>query len=148
VKKVIKTPGQVAFESLCEETGSRTSWAENTSQDGWEKFAQKYNIPPLEQDVPETNGELLAKVRGVVWALLDEATRLALEYQATELLQAAKKRDGEPLEVTAVDLDRWDTEITATYSRCKYAARGEYTAKLAAKINAHRGVRPEKPTRR
>lgn len=64
------------------------------------------------------------------------AARLGIQPITEDVPKPKTDRDkGEPLEVTADMLDAWHNEMES----CSY---GEYRENFAAKINAHRGVRP------
>lgn len=101
-------------------------------------MADELGIQPEVKEVPDkpTDGELLAKAKGLAWEALGEATRSSLEAEADKFLRLVRDRDGEPLKVTEKLWEDWWHEA---------CGKANATAAMISKINAHRGVRPEKP---
>lgn len=141
MRKFVKTSGQVDYETYCNAANVSPVWDNlaETSRKIWERHATSLPtpIPPLEQDVPETDGELMMQVaekfrETVIFTSIADEDEFAAEF-----LRLRAERDGtkEPLEVTPEMVREWHINSTS--------AAGFVTWKdVAAKINAHRGVRP------
>lgn len=106
-------------------------------------MAEELDIQPEVKEVPDkpTDGELLAKAKGLVWDALNESTKSSLETEAAEFLRLRADRDGEPLEVTS----DWLLQCGRHLDERGVFDSAERTRQYADRINAHRGVRPEKP---
>ena len=137
MKRVIKTPGHRYYE----ETYPHGLWdgLHESDQATYEVKAARLEIPPIEEDVPDppkTDAELLWQAIGGTWfehhesKIKEDAGAVAAEF-----LRLRAERDGEPLEVKTSLLDQWMDE----YEEMPCGSRWAF---IAAKINAHRGVRP------
>lgn len=105
-------------------------------------MAEELKLEPLEQGVPETDGQLLTKAKGLVWDKISEERKSKLETEAAEFLRLVRERDGEPLEVTDADWQAWVTSLTHEFRST------EWRRKMIEKINAHRGFCPLRRWRR
>lgn len=143
-KRVVKTPGQRLHHHAYARGKVITKWSDLTylSKQDYESDAADLGIQPLTEDVPEpqkTDGELLyeAAKPHTICGVLGAADKVAAEF-----LRLRAERDGEPLEVTKEIIADWYMEWRAGQDTPRQSEWFVFlTAKITAKITAHRGVR-------